>query len=121
MLTREIIKTLNADGRKTYITASTGIAGVNIGGSTLHSFAGLGLAKEPKEKCLGKLLGQYGAKARRRWNECQALIIDEISMIDGELFDKLEFVARKIRGKEDQPFGGSKISLMQPAHVLNLL
>jgi len=77
----------------------------------LHSFAGLGLAQEPKEKCLGKLLGKFGGKARKRWNDCQALIIDEISMIDGELFDKLDFVARKIRGKETQPFGGSKLSL----------
>lgn len=39
------------------VTASTGIASVNIGGSTIHSWAGIGLGKESAEKLVGKLLG----------------------------------------------------------------
>jgi len=39
-LLREIIKSLARTGTTTAITASTGIAAVNIGGVTLHSWAG---------------------------------------------------------------------------------
>lgn len=37
------------------------------------------------------------------------LIIDEISMVDGDLFDKLECIAREIRGMKDTPFGGIQV------------
>jgi ATP-dependent DNA helicase PIF1 len=33
-----------------------------------------------------------------RWRRAKALIIDEISMVDGDFFDKLEYVARMVRG-----------------------
>ncbi len=38
-------------------------------------------------------------------NDSPVLIIDEVSMIDAELFDKLDFVARVVRG-QNKPFGG---------------
>lgn len=59
VLLREIIKHCRT-GRwgRLAITASTGIASVNIGGSTIHSWAGIGLGKESAEKLVGKLLGQ---------------------------------------------------------------
>ena len=38
----------------------------------------------------------------------QVLIIDEISMIDGQLFDKLEFIVRSLR-KSSEPFGGIQV------------
>lgn len=40
MLLREIIRRLRAKGRRVAVTASTGIAAVNVGGTTLHAFAG---------------------------------------------------------------------------------
>ena len=42
--------------------------------------------------------------------ECQVLVIDEISMISGQLFDKLELVARTVR-KNQRPFGGVQLVL----------
>jgi hypothetical protein len=57
------------------ITASTGIAGLNIGGSTVHSFAGVGLAKRPAEMLAGFI---WNSKTlRERWQKLQVLIIDE--------------------------------------------
>jgi ATP-dependent DNA helicase PIF1 len=53
------------------ITASTGIAAVNIGGCTLHSWAGIGLGKESETKLYFKL------KNNERWCSVKTLIIDE--------------------------------------------
>ncbi|KAF8640863.1 hypothetical protein AX17_000511 [Amanita inopinata Kibby_2008] len=93
------------------ITASTGIAAVNIGGCTLHSWAGIGLGQETAENLAGKFFGQPKLKEiKHRWQDVRTLIIDEISMIDGVLFDKLECVARLMR-KNGLPFGGIQLVL----------
>ena len=71
VLLREIIKARGSRGRHLAVTAATGIASVNIGGCTLHSWAGIQLGKESAEKLAGKLLGQdkylrLKEEARRR-------------------------------------------------------
>lgn len=88
------------------VTASTGLAAVNIDGSTLHSFAGIGLGREPAAELLKKI--RRNPKTRQRWIRTKILIIDEISMIDGDLFDKLEQVARTLRNNAS-PFGGIQL------------
>lgn len=88
------------------VTASTGLAACNIGGMTLHSFGGIGLGEDTVLKLVEKI--RRNRKANKRWKQTKVLIIDEISMIDGDLFDKLEQVAKIIR-KSDQPFGGIQI------------
>jgi len=92
----------------TFFTASTGLAAVNIGGTTLHSFAGVGLGEGSAENLGYKAKG--GRAARLRWLSCKVLVIDEISMIAGSFFDKIEHVARFVRGNE-QPFGGIQLVL----------
>jgi ATP-dependent DNA helicase PIF1 len=78
------------------VTASTGKAAFNIAGSTLHSFAGIGLGKGSIDDIYKRVL--FNKNALQRWEEVKVLIVDEISMIDGDLFDKLEYIARKIKG-----------------------
>ncbi|KAK4687337.1 ATP-dependent DNA helicase PIF1, partial [Tremellales sp. Uapishka_1] len=90
------------------VTASTGMAGVNIGGSTLHSWAGVGLGELKVDKLVE--IVKKNKMTLRRWRNTGALIIDEVSMIDGHLFDKLEEIGRKIRGN-DKPFGGLQVIL----------
>ena len=49
---------------------------------------------------------------RARWAKAKALIIDEISMIDGDFFDKLEYIARKVKGRAtgpDEVWGGLQL------------
>jgi ATP-dependent DNA helicase PIF1 len=109
-----LMRSIIADLRKKYsrepdrvaVTASTGLAACNIGGVTLHSFAGIGLAKESVPELCKKILRNQ--KAKNRWMRTKVLIIDEISMVDGELFDKLEGIARTIK-KSGQPFGGIQL------------
>ncbi|WVR08357.1 hypothetical protein IAU60_005412 [Kwoniella sp. DSM 27419] len=90
------------------VTASTGMAGVNIGGSTVHSWAGIGLGDLPAQKLYENIL--RNKVTTKRWRTTGALVIDEVSMIDGKLFDKLDFIARKIR-RCDRPFGGLQLIL----------
>lgn len=45
-----------------------------------------------------------------QWKKCKHLIIDEVSMVDGRFFRKLEAVARGVRGC-DLPFGGIQLIL----------
>lgn len=111
VLLREIIKELRRKHAKrpdsVAVTASTGIAACNIGGVTIHSFAGIGLGKEPTAQLVSKI--RKNRKAAARWARTQVLIIDEVSMVDPALFDKLEEVARLIRKKPDKPFGGIQV------------
>ncbi|WVF67909.1 hypothetical protein IAT40_002671 [Kwoniella sp. CBS 6097] len=110
VLLRELIKNL----RKKYttapdavaVTASTGIAACNIGGVTLHSFGGVGLAIEKPDILLSKL--RKNKKAAARWQRTKVLIIDEVSMVDGEMFDKFCKLGQMIR-KNPKPFGGIQI------------
>ncbi|XP_075770721.1 ATP-dependent DNA helicase PIF1 isoform X3 [Pelodiscus sinensis] len=91
--------------KSTYATASTGVAACHIGGTTLHAFAGIGSGKAPLDQCI-ELAQRTGV--RQHWLNCQHLIIDEISMVEGKFFDKLEAVARAVRKRED-PFGGIQL------------
>ncbi|MEE6495075.1 hypothetical protein FKM82_001945 [Ascaphus truei] len=91
--------------KSTYATASTGVAACHIGGTTLHAFAGIGSGKAPVGQCI-ELANRSGV--RQHWISCRHLIIDEISMVEGEFFDKLETVARAVRGR-DEPFGGIQL------------
>ncbi|CAL1696183.1 unnamed protein product [Somion occarium] len=136
VLLRQIIKFCgkSAERDKSWggvaITASTGIAAINIGGCTLHSWAGIGLGKGPLNVLLRKVFASgrnneeedgaedsdsYESKPRKqsaleRWRTTRVLIIDEISMIDGSLFDKLESIAQIVR-KNPAPFGGIQLVL----------
>lgn len=51
------------------------MAALNIHGKTLHSFAGVGLAKDPADTLLEKIRGNMGV--HQRWKTTRTLIIDE--------------------------------------------
>jgi PIF1-like helicase len=57
------------------ITASTGIAACNIGGLTLHSFAGIGLGHDSVEKLVKRISSVK--QIYQRWTTISVLIIDE--------------------------------------------
>ena len=95
--------------KKTYggelvLTASTGIAALNIGGMTLHSYAGLGRAVGAIEH----IKAQQGAGAIRRIQNTRLLAIDEISMVSDELLHVTDRIMRMTR-QVDKPFGGVQV------------
>lgn len=109
-LLRAIASTLTAmhGSEHVYITASTGMAACALSGTTLHYFCGMGLARESVKQLVHKLKCQQ--TARERWTSARVLIVDEISMISGDLFEKIEAVARRIR-RTERPFGGIQVVL----------
>ena len=92
------------------ITASTGIAAVNIGGSTIHSWAGIGLANQPIEQILENIFLPKFSKVRRKIIKTKTLAIDEISMISREVLEILDQVFRAVRGNE-KPMCGMQMLL----------
>ncbi|KAK6822549.1 hypothetical protein PG987_014094 [Apiospora arundinis] len=110
VLMRAIIEELKKkwvrDPERVSVTASTGLAACNIGGQTLHSFAGIGLGKEDVPTLVKKI--RRNQKAKNRWLRTKTLIIDEVSMVDGDLFDKLAQIARTIRNN-GRPWGGIQL------------
>ena len=94
--------------RNTYFTAPTGIAACNIGGQTIHSWAGVGLGAEDTEKLVGKIKGNK--KNKKMWESAKILFIDEVSMLGMDLFDKLCEIGMKLRC-DDRPFGGIQVIL----------
>ena len=88
------------------VTASTGLASCILEGQTLHSWSGIGLGKEPAPELVKKV--KRNQKSRQRWLRTKVLIIDEVSMVDGQLFDKLEQVARTMKNN-GRPFGGIQL------------
>jgi ATP-dependent DNA helicase PIF1 len=90
------------------VTASTGIAAINLGGQTIHSFAGIGLSSggPDNSKVINKV--SKNMRALKRWQDTKVLIVDEISMIDRPLFELLDQVGRAVR-RRDEPFGGIQV------------
>jgi ATP-dependent DNA helicase PIF1 len=112
-LTRKIIEQFHSGfmGAGVYVTASTGAAAVNIAGCTLHSFAGIGLGTASVAALFKKIRSDPRLRnAKMRWLKARTLIVDEVSMLDADLFDKLEELARLLRGNDD-PFGGIQVIL----------
>ncbi|KAI5954862.1 RRM3 [Candida theae] len=104
---RELVRILQRKyGSSMGVTAPTGMAACNIQGQTIFKFLEIGLALKPAQE-LANMIRKKHHKLEK-WLRLRVLIIDEISMIDGTLFDKLEHVARLVR-KSDKPFGGIQI------------
>lgn len=113
---------LTQQGFKIACTATTGKAAIslnvpefNIMASTLHSWAGVGLAKSSPLKLAAKI--KTSKKYFKRWTEIDVLVIDEISMLGAEFFSKLDFIAKYVR-ENKSPFGG--ITLLLSGDFLQL-
>ena len=100
---------LREHGIQPAVTASTGIAATHIGGMTVHSWSGIGVAELLSEADLAMICGR--SKVRRRIAGASVLVIDEVSMLSGTTLSMVDLVCRRIR--ENQfPFGGLQVVLV---------
>lgn len=72
----------------------------------MHSFGAIGLGTGTVDNLIKKI--KRNKKAHGRWRDTKVLIIDEVSMVDGELLDKLNEISKRLR-KNDAPFGGIQL------------
>ena len=92
---------------RVYCVAPTGLAAWNLGGTTIHSFAGVRDSDASLDDMIDAIY--ENDQAVFRWQHCQVLVWDEISMIDCFFLEKLDQIARTIRGRYDLPFGGIQL------------
>lgn len=94
-----------------HITASTGVAAVNVSGVTIHSWAGIGNASLPAEQIVHFINSGPGTKIRRQIKNAKLLAIDEISMISAQVLNLLDSVFKEVR-QNDLPFGGIQLVVL---------
>lgn len=100
----QFIRIAKSSGKHVSVTATTGLAATHLGGTTIHSWSGIGISDE-----LAHGFGEHIAKGRREIIEkTDVLIIDEISMLHDFRLDMVDEVCRIVRSK-DEPFGGIQI------------
>ncbi len=101
----QFIKLSKYDGKHVSVTATTGLAATHLGGTTIHSWAGIGVMDS-----LPNHFAEHVAKGRREIIEkTDVLIIDEISMLHDYRLDMVDEACRLIRKKPDTPFGGIQV------------
>src|ERR1041385_8939783 len=96
------------------VTAPTGVAALNVGGMTIHRFCGMMLGPQA-----GQSNEDYFEILRRdprrailagfnRGGRGEVLGVDEGSMLPGRQLEFVEFLFRRLRGR-DEPFGGCQV------------
>ena len=119
---RYIIQTTS---KRTVVLAPTGVAAINAGGSTIHSFFQLPLC--PYLPDVKELVTEYQMPERHKSlkkerikiiRTLDLLIIDEISMVRADLLDAVDMTLRKYR-RNDRPFGGVQLLMIGDAQQLS--
>ena len=100
--------------KKTVVLAPTGIAAVNVGGQTIHSFFHLPLnpflPDDPRfaVKVLRKRM-RYSNSFVKLIRNLELIVIDEISMVRADIIDFIDKILRVYTGNMRLPFGGKQM------------
>ena len=101
-LVNEIVKSVSTK-KKIGVCAMTGCAALLINGATLHSYLAIGLAKD-SAKVLANKIRKF-VTIVQRIQDLDILLIDEVSMLNDELFEKVYEFLQLVR-RNMKPFGG---------------
>ncbi len=88
------------------VVAPTGVAAINVGGQTIHSFFGLKLGLQDTDDI--SQIRDMGNKKREILKRIDILIIDEISMVSADVMDMIDSKFKYAR-ESYEPFGGCQI------------
>ena len=103
-------KVVDESRKRVVVVAPTGIAAINAGGVTIHSFFQLPLHPFiPGVKIESKFA--FSKEKRSIIKTMDILIIDEISMVRSDLLDAVDSVLRRFRNK-NKPFGGVQLLMI---------
>lgn len=96
--------------KRSIIVAPTGVAAINAGGMTIHSFFQLPLSPFVPEANF-KNRFNYSKEKRKIIRTLDLLIIDEISMVRSDVLDAIDSVLRRFR-EHEKPFGGVQLLMI---------
>lgn len=117
--------------KNTVVVAPTGVAAINAGGVTIHSFFQLPLSPfvpmvaKDREHTGG--IDKIGLISKIRMSrektallqKLELLIIDEVSMVRCDVLDAVDTVLRHVRRRPDKPFGGLQVLLIGDLYQLS--
>lgn len=92
--------------KNTAVIAPTGVAAINVGGQTIHSFFGLDLDIQDVRDT--ETVAKISKRRRKIYENLDTIVIDEISMVSADVMDMIDHKLRIARGK-DTPFGGCQM------------
>lgn len=104
------------------VVAPTGVAAINAGGTTIHSFFQLPFTPfTPSPEGRSSLMSRMKINNMRRrvLRELELLVIDEISMVRADLLDAIDTVLRRVRYRQSEPFGGVQMIFIGDMYQLS--
>jgi len=112
----------NSTTKKTAVVAPTGVAAINAGGTTIHSFFQLPFtpfipdlkSRHEQSKDMSDTYSllknmRIDSEKRSLFRELELLIIDEVSMVRCDILDAIDTILRHVRRKPFVPFGGVQV------------
>lgn len=107
-----LLKSLrDAAGDKMVVLAPTGLAAINVGGQTIHSFFGF----PPRLIQSSDIRRSRNGRLMRKLDY---LVIDEVSMVRSDLMWGIDQSLRLNRGRPREPFGGVRVLMFGDLHQL---
>ena len=112
------LKYIRDNTKKKYVVlAPTGIAAVNVGGMTMHSFFRIPfkpLLPDDPDFAVKRLRDRmkYPKDLRKLIKELELIIIDEISMVRADVIDFIDKILRVYSSNMREPFGGKQLLLV---------
>ena len=101
---------VDQSSKRNVVVAPTGVAAINAGGMTIHSFFQLPFSPfVPGAKIESKF--DFGKEKRKLIASLDLLIIDEISMVRSDLLDAIDSILRRFRDRY-KPFGGVQLLMI---------
>lgn len=98
--------------KKVVVVAPTGVAAINVGGQTIHSFFGIPPKTPiPYEEIIP------GTRKKELFRCLETVVIDEISMVRADVMDAIDYIL-KISNKNDLPFGGKQVLMFGDLYQL---
>lgn len=107
--------------KRMVVLAPTGIAAINTGGMTIHSFFQLPFSPYVPGTTFGSgehKRYKFSNLKRNIIRSIDLLVIDEISMVRSDLLDAIDSVLRQYRKRHDLPFGGVQLLMIGDLHQL---
>lgn len=102
----------NSSVKQLVIVAPTGVAALNIGGQTIHSFF-----KIKPTGVINKSQLTVSKETKKLLNKIDTVIIDEISMVRADLMDAIDYILKQAR-ESSEPFGGVQVVMFGDLYQL---